>query len=156
MIRVFLILILFFSLGFAKQNVYILPQEAKEAKKSILSQIKQSQDSIYIAMYNFTYKKLAKALVKAKKRGVKVVVVLDSHKIKENTQYHYLKKNGIKSYLVKDKMHIKAAIFDQKTLLLGSPNWKKESFTSNHEILYSTSDFKNIQKVMTFFETMAR
>jgi phosphatidylserine/phosphatidylglycerophosphate/cardiolipin synthase-like enzyme len=156
MIRILLVLILLVHFGFAKQTIFILPHETTQAKETLLSHIKKSQKSIDIAMYNFTYTKVAKALRKAHKRGVRVRILFDKSKIKKKSQYEYLKNSGIECFIASEKMHIKAALFDGKILSLGSMNWKKESFSKNYELLYFTDHKKSIQKFQNFFETMAR
>lgn len=152
MLRVFIISV-FLVLGLnARQNlvltndstVYLLPKQANEIKDEINDLILSSKSNITIAMYNFTYKKFAKSLVKASKKGVKITVILDSSKVKkEDKIYKSLKENGIKVIVPKKKMHLKVAIFDNQKALIGSSNWTKESFKDNYELLLLTSD-KNI------------
>ena len=41
-------------------SVYFLPKQSSTVKDKLINLIKNSRDSIYIGMYNFTYKKIAK------------------------------------------------------------------------------------------------
>ncbi len=144
--RLFFILTLLFSLSQAK--MFLLPQEAKKAQNEIIELIDDSKKSITIAMYNFSYGKFAKALVRAKKRGLEIKVILDAKKIKEkNSEYYYLKNNGIEPFLAKKKMHLKVAIFDNKKIVFGSTNWTKASFSKNHEFLIIEKNKKYIKKM---------
>ncbi len=155
--RVIVLFFLFFSLSFSSQ-LYFLPKESKEATTKLISLIENSSFSVDVAVYNFTYKKLAKALKDSAKKGVKVTVILDKEKIseEEKTQYTYLKKEGINIVLTSNKLHIKMAIFDKKTALLGSANWKKESFTKDYEILYFTNENKTLDKLNSIFKELIK
>ena len=153
--RAFFLVFCLFVFGFAKSELLLLPSEAKSAKERIVQLINSSEESIYIAMYNFSYKKFAKALVKAKKRGVNIVVLFDKKKIKEkDSLYEYLNKKGIKTIVSSDKMHLKVALFDEKTFFLGSTNFTKKSLTENHEIVYFDDDKKSIKKLLSFFQEL--
>lgn len=155
--KVIVLFILFFNLSFSSE-LYFLPKESKEATSKLISLIENSNSSIDIAVYNFTYKKLAKALKDSAKKGVKVTVILDEEKVKEEekTQYKYLKKEGINIVLTSNKLHIKMAIFDKKTALFGSSNWKKESFTNDYEILYFTKENKTLDKLNLIFKELIK
>jgi phosphatidylserine/phosphatidylglycerophosphate/cardiolipin synthase-like enzyme len=148
---IFIFLLFTFSL-FAKTNeLYILPDDSKALEFKIEKLIKKSQDSIHIAMYNFSYKKIAKELKKASKRGVLVLVLLDSSKVKKDDDiYKYLNKNGIKTKLSKKKLHTKLMVFDKKYALLGSINLTKKSFSENYESVLLTDDKKVINKIYKF------
>ncbi|WP_164968816.1 phospholipase D-like domain-containing protein [Malaciobacter mytili] len=155
--RVIVLFFIFFNLSFSSQ-LYFLPKESKEATNKLITLIEKSSSSIDIAVYNFTYKKLAKALKDRAKKGVKVTVILDKEKVneEEKTQYKYLKKEGINIVLTSNKLHIKMAIFDKKTALFGSANWKKDSFTKDYEILYFTDENKTLDKLNSIFKELEK
>lgn len=136
-------------------DLYIFPNQAKAAKDRILDLIEKSEDTIHIAMYNFSYKKIAKKLVKAVKRGVEIIVIFDKSKVKKDDKiYEYLKENNIKVLIAKKKLHTKVAIFDKNIIVLGSSNWTKESFKENHEIILFSSDKKIIRQTIKFLENL--
>lgn len=141
---------------FAKINIneiYILPQDSKIIKDKIEELIIGSKSEIQIAMYNFSYKKYAKALVKTSKKGVDITILLDSEKIKKDDEiYKYLKNNGIKTIISNRKMHIKAAVFDKEIAILGSINWTKDSFDENNEVVLLTKDKKVIFRLRDFIK----
>lgn len=154
---IFLTVFLIPSILFSNENIsnlneiFFLPKQNEEAKDKIVDLIETSKESIKISMYNFSYKKFAKELVKASKNGVKIKVILDKDKVKEDDEiYKYLKDNGIIIITPKEKLHTKIAIFDDETMLFGSLNWTKESFEKNYEVLLVSKDKKIINE-MSFF-----
>ena len=153
MFKIFLISI-FMVLNLYSNEVFILPKQGDEIKDKISDFIQSSKSEIQIAMYNFSYKKFAKDLVDASKKGVKITVFLDAKKVKEDSEIaDFLKKNDIKVVLIKDKMHLKLAIFDSKLAIFGSVNWTKESFEENYELVYICEDKKTIDSLNSFIKS---
>ena len=158
--KILLVIVLFASSLFANEvllnqsQVYFLPKQADEAKDKIVDLINNSKDSIKISMYNFSYKKFAKELANASKKGVKIQVVLDEKKVKEdNDIYKYLKDNNIEVIIADKKLHTKIALFDNKIALIGSLNWTKESFEENYEMLLLSNDKKIIFEMENFLSS---
>jgi phosphatidylserine/phosphatidylglycerophosphate/cardiolipin synthase-like enzyme len=158
--KILLVLVLFTSSLFANEvllnqsQVYFLPKQADEAKDKIIDLINNSKDSIKISMYNFSYKKIAKELADASKKGVKIQVILDKKKVKEdNDIYKYLKDNNIEVIIADKKLHTKIALFDNNIALIGSLNWTKESFEENYEILLLSNDKKIISEMENFLSS---
>ena len=88
---------LFLILNLYSNEVYILPKQGDEIKDKISESITNAKSEILVAMYNFSYKKFAKELVKASKNGVKIKVILDKEKIEKDDEiYKYFKDNGHK------------------------------------------------------------
>ena len=153
MFKIVLIL-LFLVLNLYSNEVYILPKQGEQITDKISESITNAKSEILIAMYNFSYKKFAKDLVDASKKGVKITVFLDAKKVKEDSEIaDFLKKNDIKVVLVKDKMHLKLAIFDSKLAIFGSVNWTKESFEENYELVYICEDKKTIDSLNSFIKS---
>ena len=156
MFKIIFIAIFLFSTLYSKENqTYFLPKQADEAKDKIIELIDSSKKSIKISMYNFSYKKLAKQLVNAKKNGVKVEIILDKGKVeKDDDIYKYLKDNNIDITIPKkNKLHTKIAVFDNEIVLIGSMNWTKESFEDNYEILLISKDKNIIDDINLFFNS---
>lgn len=146
---------LFLVLNLFSNEVYILPKQGEEIKDKISESIINSKSEILVAMYNFSYKKFAKDLVDASKKGVKVTVYLDSKKVKEDSEISdFLVKNNIKVVLVKDKMHLKVALIDSKTAIFGSTNWTKESFEENYELIYISEDKNIVDTLKSFIKSL--
>ena len=73
-----------------------MPDDKTEALDAIISSINSAESDIFLAMYNFSYKKIAKELVKASKREVSVTVLFEDDKlIKDRTILDMLKNSGI-------------------------------------------------------------
>jgi len=163
-IKLLLSITFFTTLAFANSSIqnsainnelYFFPKQADDAKDRIVSLIEDSKDSIYIAMYNFSYKKFAKKLIKASKRGVKVTVIFDDSKVKKDDKiYKLLKKNNITVLIPKKKLHTKLAIFDDEIIILGSTNWTKESFKDNYEVILFSDDKKLIKQSKKFIKKL--
>ncbi|MHB8710200.1 MAG: phospholipase D-like domain-containing protein [Minisyncoccota bacterium] len=129
----------------AVRVIYSLDQ--KQNDKEIIALIDGAKSRIYFAMYEFTLKDVADALVAAKKRGVDVRGLVDSGEsansydkpiiaelvaanIPVETEKH-ADGNGI--------MHIKAIVTDS-AYALGSYNWTSSATTENDEILEIGTD----------------
>ena len=79
---------------------------------------------------------ISKALVDAKERGVKVRVILDATAATNGySKHNYLRENGIDVKVESwgGKMHMKAAVFDKKHVVVGSMNWTKAGEKKNDE-----------------------
>ncbi len=162
-----LLFILFTSL-FAN-DLYILPFEAKPALKHLLRQIDHTQNSIWIAIYSFTNKTIAKRLKNAAKRGVHIVIIADEEQNRDNpyAQIGYLAKyRNIEIFTIKGrynkkreyygKMHMKLAVFDNKYLVFGSANWSYSAFSKNYELLYFVKDYALAKKSIGAIKRMLR
>jgi phosphatidylserine/phosphatidylglycerophosphate/cardiolipin synthase-like enzyme len=114
----------------------------------ILRAIEQAQKELLVAVYAFTNDDLAGALVRAKKRGVAVQVVLDREfdAANEKSQSKFIEAqkiplrrlSGIKSKVFdKDAglMHQKFAVIDRRMVLTGSYNWTHSADSLNDENL---------------------
>lgn len=148
MIKIFLLLILLISSSSAFEDVYFLPKDSKKVQKDMEKYITNAKESIDIAMYNLSYRKLVELLNEASNRGVKVKI------------YYYKKKADLdeKIELVKvmDKLHTKLAIIDRKIVIFGSANWTDEAFKDNYEVLYITDRNEMVKQFNDFYKTIKR
>jgi phosphatidylserine/phosphatidylglycerophosphate/cardiolipin synthase-like enzyme len=96
-------------------------------------------------VYSFTSPLIAKALLNAHRRGVKVDVVLDqSLRTEKYTSATFLANSGIPTYL-DDKHAIadnRVMIIDQETVITGSFNFTKAAENKNAENLLIIKDKK--------------
>lgn len=121
--------------------------DAKQNDKEIISLIDNAKHTIYFAMYEFTLRDIADALVRAKQRGVAVYGLVDAGEsansydkpiiaelvaagIPVETEHH-ADGNGI--------MHIKAIVTDT-AYALGSYNWTGSATNENDELLEIGTD----------------
>ena len=140
--NIIIILILLQNI-YSYDKLYFLPKDNKEAKKSIISLIKNAKNSIDLAIYNISYNKFIKELNKKSKEGVEINIF----NYKKDNKFH----KNIKFYKTKDKMHTKIAIFDKKVVVFGSANWKKNAFTKNYEVVNITNEEEKVKKFNNFF-----
>ncbi len=114
-------------------------------KHRLLSLIVQAEKTIRIAMMVWTEQELAQAVIDAHRRGVQVEVLFNytDGDIPEN-----LKKAGVfvASNPNLNFMHNKFMIVDDTTLVNGSANWSKSSFSRNDESFFIISNLNEQQQ----------
>lgn len=108
------------------------------AQGAIVEQIQNAKSSIYVQAYSFTSKPIIEALVRAQKRGVNVIAILD----KSNVSGKYSAADLIDHFGVgtlidgKHKIaHNKVMIIDQEVVITGSFNFSKVAEEDNAENL---------------------
>jgi phosphatidylserine/phosphatidylglycerophosphate/cardiolipin synthase-like enzyme len=119
----------------------------------ILREIEQAKKELLVAVYAFTHDELADALVRARKRGLSVQVILDRDFDADNdkSKGKFLEAQKIPVRRVAamrpaglDKenglMHQKFAVIDRKTVFTGSYNWTHAADNLNDENLLWFSD----------------
>lgn len=141
-------------------QLYFLPNPA--SVDVIVNLLKTAKKSIKVAMFTWTREDFADAIISAKKRGVKVEVVIDrqSGLGVSSMVVDKLRKAGIAVALSKGTslMHHKFVWIDQKLLVHGSTNWTKAAFNKNDDVFLVmhplTSDeqkwMKKLWSVITF------
>lgn len=125
--------------------IYSLDQ--KQNDKEIIALIDAAKSSIYFAIYEFTLRDIADALVAAKERGVQVHGVVDAGESSNSYDrpiINELVNAGIPVVTEKHAtgngiMHIKAIVTDQ-AYALGSYNWTNSATTINDELLEIGTD----------------
>jgi phosphatidylserine/phosphatidylglycerophosphate/cardiolipin synthase-like enzyme len=116
------------------------------AERAIVAALDGAAASIEVAMYAFTSRVLAKALLRARKRGVKIRVVLDGNDESEYSKGFYLLRKGIDLRYTRGRrrrgrqasyglMHDKFAVIDHRRVLTGSYNWTASAEKYNYENL---------------------
>ena len=106
--------------------------------EAIISEIDQAKTEILVQAYSFTSAPIAKALVSAHKRGVKVQAILDqSQRSKKYTSATFLKNAGIPTYIDGSHaiVHNKIMIIDKIKIITGSFNFTKAAEEKNAENL---------------------
>lgn len=118
-----------------KVSIYFLPQN-KAINTKIVPLIDNAKVSIYTPIFYLTHKEVINSLIRAKKRGVKVFVILDANSAHNQFSRHWeLRHNGIKVKTENwvGKMHMKSAIIDDKYLIIASMNWTNAAENRNDE-----------------------
>lgn len=159
MLSIVLVVVGFLSSLFCSSSseieVYFSPNGG--AAHAIIEKIEGAKKSIDVAMYAFTNRELAWALVRAHENGLNVRVVLDGDFIKNKySKHNFLSRRGIdvridKSHLLQSgesqgRMHHKFAIIDDKILITGSYNWTASAEKRNDENLLIFNNTPNLIK----------
>ncbi len=133
-------------------EVFLMPDDGNYLKEKLRYEILSSRETIFLAMYNFSYKSIAKDLIKASKQGVKITILLDKEKVEDDSEiYDMLKDANIDVRTVDDrKMHLKMMLFDKKLAMIGSLNFTKKSFEENFDFVYFSKDYKLLEKLKEF------
>src|SRR5262252_5202065 len=125
----------------ARVAVYFSPHGG--ATDAVVREINAATQQILMQAYNFTSAPIAKALVDAHKRGVKVLAVLD--KSNETDKYSaatFLDNAGMQP-LIDDQhaiAHSKVMVIDSATIITGSFNFTKAAEQNNAENLLVMKD----------------
>lgn len=116
-------------------SVYFSPKD-KTISKEIIPLIDRAKDYIYIPIFFMTDDDMSQALIKAKKRGVEIKMILDAVAAENKyTKHKELRAAGI-SVKVENwagKMHQKSIIIDDDTVVIGSMNFSKSGEQRNDE-----------------------
>jgi phosphatidylserine/phosphatidylglycerophosphate/cardiolipin synthase-like enzyme len=109
----------------------------------VVKEIGTTKDTALVQAYSFTSAPIAKALVDAYKRGVKVQVILDrSQRTEKYSSADFVSHAGIPT-LIDDKhaiAHNKVMVLDGQTVITGSFNFAKAAEVSNAENLLVIRD----------------
>jgi len=106
--------------------------------ESIVKEINAAKSEILLQAYSFTSAPIAKALLYAHKRGVKVEAILDKSQRKERyTSATFISNAGIPTYIDDQHAiaHNKIIIIDRETVITGSFNFTKAAEEKNAENL---------------------
>ncbi len=105
---------------------------------AIVAELGAAKSTIDVQAYNFTSAPIAKAVVDAKERCVKVRVILDkSQETEKYSSLTFLRNAQVPTWVDRKHAiaHNKIMIIDGKTLLTGSFNFSKSAEKSNAENL---------------------
>ena len=122
--------------GDQKIECWFLPDN-KDAIYRLLNLIQGAEKTIQVAMFTWTRKDLANALIQAKDRGVKVEIVLDHYAARgagaSIVKLFEKAKQEVRLSQGTPLLHHKFMLIDGKTLVNGSANWTKAAFTQNDD-----------------------
>jgi len=112
---------------------------------------------IDVCVYTISDDRLTEALIDAQRRGLKVRILSDNHKVHDSgSDVHRLRDRGIDVRLDDSDfhMHHKFAIFDGGRLASGSFNWTRGASTGNEENLVVTDDVRLVRAFAERFELL--
>jgi phosphatidylserine/phosphatidylglycerophosphate/cardiolipin synthase-like enzyme len=117
-------------------DVYFSPRGG--CTQAIVREIDRARGEILVQAYSFTSAPIARALVGAHRRGVRVVALLDkSQRGRDFTSATFLADAGIPVYIDAEHAiaHNKIMIVDRETVITGSFNFTKAAEEKNAENL---------------------
>lgn len=117
-------------------EVYFSPRGG--ATEAVVREIASARSEVLVQAYSFTSAPIAKALLDARRRGVRIEVVLDKSQRKQKySSADFLAHGGIPTYI--DTRHAiahnKVMIIDRSTLITGSFNFTRAAEEKNAENL---------------------
>lgn len=124
-----------YAIGATVLSVYFSPQD-NVIKSQIIPLVNKSKTSIYMPTFLITHRELTSALISAKKRGVKIKVIIDAANASNKYSKHQqLRDNGIEVKVENyaGKMHAKTMIIDEKYVVIGSMNFSRSGEEKNDE-----------------------
>ena len=136
-----LALLLAVSIQAAEIQVYFSPQGG--CTEAVVANLDKATNTVLVQAYSFTSAPIAKALVDAKKRGVKVQVILDkSQRTERYSSADFVQRAGIPTFIdAKHAIaHNKIMVIDGETILTGSFNFTKAAEEKNAENLLVIQD----------------
>ena len=139
--KILLALFLAVSLEAADIQVFFSPQGG--CTEAVVANLDKATNTVLVQAYSFTSSPIAKALVDAEKRGVKVQVILDkSNRTEKYSSADFIQRADIPTYIdAKHAIaHNKIMIIDGKTVLTGSFNFTKAAEFNNAENLLVIQD----------------
>ncbi len=107
-----------------------------QCSRSIIRAIDSAKTQILVQAYSFTSSWIAKALLKARKRGVDVEVILDKSHLTDNySSATFLANSSIRTYVdqAHNIAHNKIMIIDSDTVVTGSFNFTRAADEQNAE-----------------------
>jgi phospholipase D len=141
------------------QNDHWLVSDAKEAHISVCftpgqnctslieRSIMDARKSVFIHAYSFTSEPIANALLRAKEKGVDVIILVDRSQVKDkHTKVWQLKAQGIKVLVdvLPGIAHNKVMIIDDNRVITGSFNWTNAAQFRNAENILMIDDPKTV------------
>ena len=129
------------SVTLASIDVYFSLVDDPEG--AIIEELNKAKKSIDIAMYYFTDRDLANAVIDAHNREVRIRVYLDKDQREAKySKSRYLAKHGITIRYSSNpyNMHHKFAVIDNEVVITGSYNWTASAGGRNNENLLIIRD----------------
>lgn len=134
-------LLLAVSVHAADIQVFFSPKGG--CTEAVVRNLDRATNTVLVQAYSFTSAPIAKALVDAQKRGIKVQVILDKSQRKEHyTEADFLLHAGVPTFIdAKHAIaHNKIMVIDSHTVLTGSFNFTKAAEEKNAENLLVIED----------------
>lgn len=119
--------------------------------------LSQAKKSIEVCVYTISDEKLAKCLIAMHKKGIKVRIITDNHKMQDaGSQIKAMAREGINVKIDNSKyhMHNKFGIIDDRIIFTGSYNWTYTAQQYNQENLIITTNYTIVHKFIDEFDQL--
>jgi len=141
--RYVFLLLVGLTTGFASDKIEVFFSPHGGCTKAIVEELNQAKQTVLVQAYSFTSAQIAKAVVDAHKRGVKVSIILDrSQRTERYSSATFLDNSGLAPLI--DARHAiahnKVMVIDGQTVITGSFNFTKAAEQSNAENLLIIHD----------------
>lgn len=124
----------------------------------IMDEFDSALESIDIVVFLIGSKTVANSLVKARRKGVKIRMIIDAKVARSRYSYdEFLVENDIEVKTIKVRggsMHSKFILIDGAKLIAGSANLTNDANYRNHEFIFVTQDSSLIQPFSSKFEEL--
>ncbi len=147
--------------GRTQLPLFAFSRTTKDIAAFIEAAIDDTSKTVEVALYGMTLPNVARALVRAKNRGVEVRVIINQKHafVRRSEEIQYLIDNGINLRTIRGLgsygvMHNKMGIFDNKIMTTGSFNWVISANVANTENIVFSADSKKIRGYSRCFEWM--
>ena len=127
--------------AFDKIQVFFSPQGG--CTEAVVQNLASARSDVFVQAYSFTSAPIAKALVDAHRRGVKVQVILDkSQRTEKYSSADFVLHSGIPTFIDAQHAiaHNKIMIIDGRAVITGSFNFTKAAEEHNAENLLVIND----------------
>ena len=143
-VRLLSIIFIFLFLGGCVEQqtnntAFFCPQD--DCEERVIIAINNAEHSIDAAIYSFTSKNIASALINAQKRGIPPRIIIDS--LQSKSKYamdEFLLQNNIETRIMPSTMHNKFVVIDNSLVITGSYNWTKNANSKNNENIVFIQD----------------
>jgi len=139
-----------------QRSIIILPDDTI---KSVIAAIEEAKKSILIKMFLFSDSELLDAVISAKKRGVKIKVMLNpSRRSGEEENEETRTKLEAAGIEVRDSnpcfviTHEKSMVIDEKLAFVKSLNWETKNLTETRDYAIITSHPCEVEEIMLCFD----
>lgn len=139
----------------ALARTHFSPGEA--CRDQIVTLFEEARRQVDVCVFTVTDDRVAKAILRAHRRGVQVRIVTDDLKAEDRgSDVDRLAEAGVpvRTDQTDAHMHHKFAVFDEATLLTGSYNWTRSAFLENHENILVTGDPRFVGPFLQTFEAL--
>jgi phosphatidylserine/phosphatidylglycerophosphate/cardiolipin synthase-like enzyme len=141
--RILFVLLLSFAIHATAADIQVYFSPEGGCTEAVVREIGKAKSNVLVQAYSFTSAPIAKALVDAEKRGVKIQVILDKSQRREKyTEADFLLHAGVPTWIdAKHAIaHNKIMVIDSHTILTGSFNFTKAAEENNAENLLVIDD----------------